>query len=234
MPITVDEILELEERLRLEIAEKQCLLDAYRTLRAHVTQAREAATAPAPTGHSSLAAAALVAPAANASLVSSPSVAAAAPESTPAPVPQPRPYINKELEKVRRLGGGTTGVVKWAIARMTNDYSVGDIVALLDGEDYRISSSEVSVVLTRLKQRREIEQIHKGRGRNGTIFRKPENPVPFQPRTSGQNQEDGVAKVMPLQAVPNIPPTVATIRSEQNSQVSSVTGLSRLARLLEL
>jgi hypothetical protein len=48
---------------------------------------------------------------------------------------------------------------------MTDDYTVGDIAALLKREGYRMPSAHVSVVLTRLKRRGEIEEISAGRGR---------------------------------------------------------------------
>jgi hypothetical protein len=91
----------------------------------------------------------------------------------------PPPKINPELEKLRHGHGGDSRVVKWAIARMTDDFSLTDIAALLKRENYSRKGSKISVVLTRLKGRGEIQEIKCGSGANPAVFRKPENPIPL-------------------------------------------------------
>ena len=58
------------------------------------------------------------------------------------------------------------------------DYTLTDIAALLRREGYPMGSAEISVVLTRLKGRGEIEEIRRGGGRTPAVFRKPESPAP--------------------------------------------------------
>ena len=67
--------------------------------------------------------------------------------------------------------------VKWAIQRMTDDYSLRDIAALLEREGRPMGGSEISVVLTRMKCRGEIQEITRGHGPIPAVFRKPENAI---------------------------------------------------------
>ncbi len=62
---------------------------------------------------------------------------------------------------------------------MTDDYSLRDIAALLEREGAPIDSPEISVVLTRLKARGEIEEIRPSAGPHPALFRKPENLTPL-------------------------------------------------------
>src|SRR5204863_8129597 len=69
--------------------------------------------------------------------------------------------------------GGKDNGVWWAIQQMTEDYSLRDIDALLEREGSAMRSAEISVVLTRMKKRGQIEEIKWGRGRRGSVYRKP-------------------------------------------------------------
>jgi hypothetical protein len=64
--------------------------------------------------------------------------------------------------------------VQWAIDRLTGDYTLKDIYALLTREGYHIRSAEISVILSRLKTRGKIAEIRCGNGRTPSIFRKPQ------------------------------------------------------------
>lgn len=63
--------------------------------------------------------------------------------------------------------------MRWATRRMTADYTLRDLGTLLRQEGYFLTSAEISVVLTRLKGRGEIEEIKPGQGRTPAVFRKP-------------------------------------------------------------
>jgi hypothetical protein len=170
MPLTLDEIVEHEERLRREIVERECLLAAFKVLHGHVANGQ---------GPKSLELGSLV------SALTPPRRAVASPEqtaespATPPPPPghPPKPYIHPELEAIGSRFGNGTKIVRWAIQRMTVDYSLRDIAALLEREGRPTRSSEISVVLTRLKSRGEIEEIQRSSGPIPALFRKPENGI---------------------------------------------------------
>jgi hypothetical protein len=172
MTLTPEKLTEYEQRLRSEIVERECVLAALKVLRnyhgngewPHSLELGPLAMRLIWPGQEM------------------PQMPAALPEPAPQPVappprtPPPR-KINPELEKLRRGHGGDSRLVQWAIARMTDDFSLTDIAALLKREDYLLKSSKISVVLTRLKGRGEIEEIKRGSGPNPAVFRKPENPI---------------------------------------------------------
>jgi hypothetical protein len=60
--------------------------------------------------------------------------------------------------------GGIGRCVAWAIENMTEDYTLRDIEAFLKREGAGISTDAISVVLTRLKGRGDIEEIRRGGG----------------------------------------------------------------------
>lgn len=176
MSVTLDEIKVYEERLRREIVERECLLAAFKVLHGYMDN-----------GHGQrsielgfLASALASAPPA-ALLPKCATEVSPAPPALPAPPPVPR-YVHPELAAIKYRHGANTTVVAWAIQRMTDDYSLLDIRALLEREGYPLQSSEISVVLTRLKRRGKIEEVQCGSGPHLSIFRKPENAIPQEIR----------------------------------------------------
>ena len=102
---------------------------------------------------------------------------APAPAALP-PVPPPERYVHPELKDWGfKAHGAQTNLVRWAIARMPDDYSSQDIVALLKREGEWLQAPEVSVVLTRMKRRGEIEEIRRSAGPHPALFRKPASPA---------------------------------------------------------
>jgi hypothetical protein len=160
MPLTLQEISGLEQNLRQEIAAKQRLLGAYETFRIEMGSggtfppATLATSAPPPVGEPG--------------------------QPITPPVAQPPRYINPELEEWKRHHLGNGGLVRWAIQRMTRDYCGRDLAELLREEGEYLTPAEVSVVLTRLKKRGEIQEIRPGTGRTGAIFRRPDYPLPVR------------------------------------------------------
>ncbi len=173
MKINLAEIATLRARLREEIMERECLLAALDIVekyaaRGHAPQSMELGN--------------LVATL----LPSRPTVElkelpASLPPPTSAALPPPPPverYMHPELKAIRYdLHGGNGRRVSWAIQRMTDDYSLRDIAALLKREGAPMGFPEISVVLTRLKARGEIEEIRRSAGPHPALFRKPESPV---------------------------------------------------------
>jgi len=167
MPLTFDEIIQCEERLRQEIADRERLLGAYQLLRADAANHQSWKSTEAPV------VAAVASPATAASNVQPPkSSCALAPINLPAPVAR---KINPALDALRSKHGGNGRTVLWAIAQMTGDYTLRDIRALLEREGYQMPHAEISVVLTRLKSRGAIEEIRPGGGRTPAVYRKPDN-----------------------------------------------------------
>jgi hypothetical protein len=163
MPLTLEEITQCEEGLRQEIAERERLLAAYQLIRADranpVSAASNLVLAPPATVHRLEDGA----------------------ESSPAPVNQPAPLAPKINPALAALGSGfgrNGKAVSWAIQQMTEDYTLNDIAALLQREGFQMRGAEISVVLTRMKRRGQIEEISGGRGRKAAVFRKPEIVTP--------------------------------------------------------
>ena len=160
MPLTLEQILAHEECLKQEITEKQSLLEVCQLLRCQMSEGRIAAALPEAT-------------ASDTSKVSVESTCA--PPTPPSPIPAR--YVHPELAVIFARHGTKGDIVAWAIRQMSDDYSVGDITARLQREGINLSGAEISVVMSRLKGRGEIEEISRGKGRRGSIFRKPENPL---------------------------------------------------------
>ncbi len=165
MTITLDEIQERREHLRQEILERECLLAALEVLHKHAAASHGSKTIDlAALFPALLASQGAASPARQVTLV----------ESAPVTLPPPKPparYIHPELEKVVYRHGGNTMAVQWAIERMTCDYTLQDIHALLTREGLPMRSAEISVVLSRLKGRGKIVEIRRGNGRTPAIFR---------------------------------------------------------------
>ena len=64
---------------------------------------------------------------------------------------------------------------------MTADYSVRDIHELLEREGCGMPASKISVVLTRFKNRGKIEEIKRGSGPHGALFRVPQRATSQEP-----------------------------------------------------
>ena len=95
----------------------------------------------------------------------------------PALSPVPR-YVHPELVAFQSgCHGQDTELVRWAIRHITDDYSLHDISALLKQEGSPLASPKISVVLTRLRSRGEIEEIKRSAGPKPAIFRKPSGVI---------------------------------------------------------
>ena len=175
MTLTRDEIEERKEQLRQEILERECLLAALEVLHKHACADR--ATRPIDVGAflpALLGSASVALPATQVPLL----------ESGPVPAPQlprPEPYMHPELKGFWNRHGGYTATVLWAINRLSGDYTLNDIHALLAREGRPLEKSEISVILTRLKRQHKIVEIRPGNGRKPAVFRKPQ--LPGDPQT---------------------------------------------------
>ncbi len=169
MPLTLDEIIGHEKRARREIAERECLLAALKVLRGYMAQG----DTPAPTEADTL----IPLPFPFTSQVAWKELDApppAAPETPPAPV-RPPPYFHPELKAIGGCQGSSRKVVEWAINRMTDDYTVRDLAALLIREGRPMQSDHISLILARMKNRGEIEQLKPSSGATPAAYRKPAN-----------------------------------------------------------
>jgi hypothetical protein len=147
--------------------ERECLLAAFDVLHRYVASGR----APQCVELGSLVSA--IAP-------SVPALENARPVETTPPVPPAlpkppvsKPYMHPELEKISHRHGSDTLVVQWAIRRMTSDYTLKDIQALLKREGRPLGGPAISVILTRLKRRSEIEETVRSFGPKPALFGKP-------------------------------------------------------------
>ena len=172
MPLTLHEITEHEKRARREIAERECLLAALNVLRGY------AVAGEMPEWTEPL----VLAP----GLVSLTSEAgwkelgAPAPPALPAPaapVPPP-PYVHPELKAFGSGHGSSRMAVEWAITRMTDDYTIRDLDALLQREGRGMDSAHISLILARMKNRGEIEQLKPSSGATPAVYRKPATANP--------------------------------------------------------
>jgi hypothetical protein len=176
MNLTLDEIATHRARLREEIMEREILLAAFDVVEKYAASGH---------GPNSMQLGSLV----SALLPSQPAVEgketpASATPNAPSSPPQPRaaPYIHPELKAFGRSYPVNNGTfVQWAIARMTEDYSLRDIAAMLKREGNPMSPEKISVVLSRFKSRGEIEEIRPGGGRTPAIYRAPSGPGGMEP-----------------------------------------------------
>jgi hypothetical protein len=172
MPLTLDEIIGHEKRARREIAERECLLAALKVLRGYAEQGDTPASTegdtliPIPFPFTfQLAWKELDAP------------LQAAPETPPAPM-RPPPYMHPELKAIGGVNGSSRMVVEWAISRMTDDYTVRDLAALLIREGRPMQSDHISLILARMKNRGEIEQLKPSSGATPAVYRKAADANP--------------------------------------------------------
>ena len=170
MTLTLDEIEERKEQLRQEILERECLLAALNVLHKHACGDRTTR----PIDVSAFLPALLGSPRAALPAKEVPLL-----ESAPVPAPRPplpEPYIHPELKGFWNRHGGSTATVLWAINRLSGDYTLNDIHALVAREGRLLQKAEISVILTRLKRQRKIVEIRPGNGRKPAVFHKPQLP----------------------------------------------------------
>jgi hypothetical protein len=179
MNITPDQIAEYEERLRAEIVQRECVLAAIGVFRTYTAKGQWPESLDLGSLTSALVRPVHDLPAARAPLP------APAPASLPdAPLPRPpERYIHPELKTILHGNPSPTDgeIVRWAIVRLTEEYTVRHIADLLQRCGYEMESRRISVVLTRFKNRGEIIEVKTGRGRMAARFRKPDNPIPLEP-----------------------------------------------------
>jgi hypothetical protein len=168
MPLTLDEVLQYQERLQAEIVERECLLASLKILQKYAVNGETPRSVDLSRLTSVLPSSTLLLGASAEQLPAPPNP----PPPPGPPKPYVKPYIHPELEV---LSNNNVGVVRWAIQRMTHDYSLIDIRKLLDREGHWIKGAQISVVLTRMKRQGEIEEIECGRGPVPSTFRAPES-----------------------------------------------------------
>jgi hypothetical protein len=180
-----DEIATQRARLREEIMERECLLTALDALEKYLASGH----APHSMRLGNLVSALL--PSRSAvklkELPSSPP-ALAAPAALPPPPPVER-YVHPELTDSQfSRHGNIAALVRWAVERMTSDFSLNDVDAMLKREGKPTSRPAISVVLTRLKRREEIEEIQPAAGPYPAVYRNPNPADEAQPDLTDQRE----------------------------------------------
>src|SRR5665213_1730518 len=178
MSLTLDQLLRCEDRLNAGIAERECLLAAVNVLKGYAEEGNTLRAIEL----GALGKALLGEDTPGTLLLEG--TAEKATEPAPAPVapalPRPKPYMHPEIEALyhgRGLHGRDTLTVSWAIRRMTEDFTLNDIATLLKREGAPMRNAKISVVLTRLKKRGEIQEIRRGGGRTAALFAGPVVPI---------------------------------------------------------
>jgi hypothetical protein len=206
VPLTIEEITQREEGLSREIGLMQRLLDAYTAVRADMEhgpiQPALAANLSAPVS------------AGNPTPGNSAATLLLANASLPAAVPPASRTMNPELEALSTSYGGTGRVVSRAIERLNGEFTLRDIAAVLARENWTTRGAEISVVLSRLKRRGEIEEIQFGCGRRPTVYRKrasaahqeqeatdPARDTESRTESAGEKQEETVSLARPADAI---------------------------------
>jgi hypothetical protein len=167
MNLTLAEIPTHRLRLRREIMEREALLASFDVLEKYAAIGHAPASLNLIDLLSSLLPSSQPAPAREAET-----------SAKPAPVDPPparvEPYVHPELKALSRNSVGKYGsFVRWAIPRMTRDFSIHDLQKLLKREGEPMRSAQISVVVSRLKDRGEIEQVKPGSGPIPALFRPP-------------------------------------------------------------
>jgi hypothetical protein len=168
MNLTQHEIATVRARIREEIMDRECLLAALDVYDKYAANGNP----PVSMQLSNLVAGLLP----SRSAVEFKALPASPPAALPSKPPVER-YVNPELTHWRFSGhGNTSALVRWAVERMTSDFSLNDVDATLKREGKPRSRPEISVVLTRLKRRGEIEEIQPAAGPHPAVYRNP-NPA---------------------------------------------------------
>lgn len=171
VPLTPEEIEKREAGIREEIEVRERLLEAYAALRTQLEQREH----PTPE------------PAIGSASPSIPPPAATQPIAAPEPPPLPKAELppspipeGPRLPEFLKTGrhGSTGRIVAWAIQHMTEDYTLRDIEDFLSRHGGAKSPEAISVVLTRMKRRGEIQETKMGGGRRACVFRKPDIAPP--------------------------------------------------------
>jgi hypothetical protein len=176
MPLTLDEIVQYQERLQAEIVERECLLASLTVLQKYAADGNS----PKSFDLRSALPSSILLLGASAEQLPAP---LKPPPPAEAPKPYVKPYIHPELQAIGTYHGRNSRIVSWAIQRMTADYSLHDIQALLEREGGALRSAEISVVLTRMKGRGQIEEIKRGSGPIPAVFRTPEDAISEESQT---------------------------------------------------
>jgi hypothetical protein len=186
MSATLDEIIEVQDRLRREIAERECLLAVFGVLQGYVTNGRGPKSIEPGSLVSQFLPTAAFAPK---QLPESSLAIQSAPPPKPVAVPPKPLYMHPELEVIPVWKRNNGVYVSWAIKRLTEDFTLRDVAAELKREGRPLATDQISVVLSRLKGRKEIEVVSRGRGRKATVFRKPADAAPVGEKTFGEAGE---------------------------------------------
>lgn len=187
MHLTLDEIATHRTRLQQEIRERESLLAAFDMVEKYAAANRHV---PALVNLNGLIS---TLPA----IENQPETSAIPAPADPPPAPVKR-YVHPELQAISPNAQGRLGpLVRWAIQRMPEDYSVHDIEKLLRKEGQGIRPSQISVVVSRLKERGEIEEVQPGRGPIPALFRAPVSPQADE----SENAETASANETPATAI---------------------------------
>ena len=196
MTLSLDELTQCEDRLQAEIVERECLLAAVRVLRSHAAKGQSLSSLALGVLGSAL----LHGPQKAMVIESTPTKDAPQPAALPPPPPPPPRYVHPDLSHYRfHSHGGDSEAVRWAIKRMTGDFSLTDIAALLKREGGFLQNSQISVVLTRLKSRGELEEIARSQGPKPAVFRRPDWALPLEEITD-QPDDSAAAESIPAAA----------------------------------
>ena len=153
MPLTLKEVMQREEALHREIAERKHLLAAYERIRTDLLTPPDESAPPPPSAEL-------------------PSLPAHGLTDVPSVDPSAAP-IDPRLIQMGIGWGGSRRMVAWAIERLQGNFDLHDIASLLKREGCALKTTDISVVLSRLNGRGEIEQVTAGHGRTGAVYRQP-------------------------------------------------------------
>lgn len=201
MSLTFDELLQCEERLQTEIVERECLLAAVRVLRGHAAKGQSLATLDLSVLGSALLRspqkALVLESAATEDSTTSALPPAPEPAALPPPPPPPPRYVHPDFNDWKFRGhGGDSAAVRWAIERMTGDFSLPEIATLLEREGRGLKNSQISVVLTRLKGRGELDELERSNGPKPAVFRRPDWALPLEEITAQPLDSEATAETV--------------------------------------
>ena len=185
MNLTQNEIAAVRDRLREEIMDRECLLAALDVYDKYAANGNP----PVSMQLSNLVAGLLPSRPAVEFKELPASPAPPAPGALPSTPPVER-YVHPELTHSQFSGhGSTAALVGWAVERMASDFSLNDVDTMLKREGKPISRPAISVVLTRLKRRGEIEEIQSAAGPYPAVYRNPNLADEAQAELTDQRKE---------------------------------------------